>query len=185
MTPSITASTSYVLSHLRIRIEMSLGLLTTKWQLLHQKTETSLKNIARILECCAGLHSFIIDNMGDDKETSGTPRVIINNRQQQRLPSWDPSSWKLPSWLRLPPNSWRVHPTSRDFPYSWYCCSNKHLEWIWSTTIQLWALAKGASWDWLNVVIIAYVAEFFLIQLSQHHNHFQTSLLIPNWLALL
>jgi hypothetical protein len=46
-------SYNFYLSQLRIRIEMSFGMLTTKWRILRRKLETSLVTSSKILECCA------------------------------------------------------------------------------------------------------------------------------------
>ena len=48
-------------SQVRIRIEMAFGRLTTKWQILRRKLETSLEVSLIILSACAMLHNFIIN----------------------------------------------------------------------------------------------------------------------------
>jgi hypothetical protein len=66
-------SYNFYLSQLRIRIEMSFGLLTTKWRILRRKLETSLVNSSKILECCARLHNYVLnckDDIDDDLEVS-------------------------------------------------------------------------------------------------------------------
>jgi hypothetical protein len=57
---------NFFLSQLRIRIENAFGLLTTKWRILRRPLECSLKTNALILEICARLHNFVIDNKEDD-----------------------------------------------------------------------------------------------------------------------
>jgi hypothetical protein len=56
---------NFFLSQLRIRIENSFGLLTTKWRILRRPLECSLKTNALILEVCARLHNFVLDNKED------------------------------------------------------------------------------------------------------------------------
>jgi hypothetical protein len=58
-------SYNFYLSQLRIRIEMSFGMLTTKWRILRRKLETSLVTSSKILECCARLHNYVL-NCKDD-----------------------------------------------------------------------------------------------------------------------
>jgi hypothetical protein len=57
---------NFYLSQLRIRIEMAFGLLTNKWRILRKHLETKLKNSSRVLEACARLHNFVIDQDSDD-----------------------------------------------------------------------------------------------------------------------
>jgi hypothetical protein len=57
---------NYYLSQLRIRIEMAFGLLTNKWRVLRKHLETNLENSSRVLEACARLHNFVIDQDEDD-----------------------------------------------------------------------------------------------------------------------
>jgi hypothetical protein len=54
-------SYNFYLSQLRIRIEMSFGLLTTKWRCLRKKLETTLVNSAKIIEACARMHNYVLD----------------------------------------------------------------------------------------------------------------------------
>jgi hypothetical protein len=54
-------SYNFYLSQLRIRIEMSFGLSTTKWQCLQKKLESSLESSANILEACARMHNYVLD----------------------------------------------------------------------------------------------------------------------------
>lgn len=54
-------SYNFFLSQLRIRIEMSFGLLTTKWRCLRKKLENTLENTAIILEACARMHNYVLD----------------------------------------------------------------------------------------------------------------------------
>ena len=57
---------NFFLSQLRIRIENAFGLLTTKWRVLRKPLECSLQTNALILDVCARLHNFVIDNKEDD-----------------------------------------------------------------------------------------------------------------------
>jgi hypothetical protein len=57
---------NYYLSQLRICIEMAFGLLTNKWRVLQKHLETNLENSSRVLEACARLHNFVIDQDKDD-----------------------------------------------------------------------------------------------------------------------
>jgi len=57
---------NYFLSQLRIRIEMAFGLFTTKWRVVRRHLETKLTNSSKVLEACARLHNFVIDQDSDD-----------------------------------------------------------------------------------------------------------------------
>jgi hypothetical protein len=57
---------NFFLSQLRIRIENTFGLLTTKWRVLRKPLECSLKVNADILQICALLHKFVINNKDND-----------------------------------------------------------------------------------------------------------------------
>ena len=57
---------NYFLSQLWIRIEMTFELLTTKWRILRKHLETKLTNSSKILEACARLHNFVIDQDSED-----------------------------------------------------------------------------------------------------------------------
>jgi hypothetical protein len=57
---------NYFLSQLRIRIEMAFGLLTNKWRILRKHLETNLVNSSHVLEACARLQNFVIDQDLDD-----------------------------------------------------------------------------------------------------------------------
>jgi hypothetical protein len=54
-------SFKFYLSQLRIQIKMAFGLLTTKWQCLRKKLETSLHNSAKSIEACAQMHNYVLD----------------------------------------------------------------------------------------------------------------------------
>jgi hypothetical protein len=54
-------SYNFFLSQLRIRIEMSFGLLTAKWRCLRKKLENTLENTATIPEACARMHNCVLD----------------------------------------------------------------------------------------------------------------------------
>ena len=64
---------SFFLSQLRIRIEMAFGLLQTKWAVLKRNLTTGLETTAKVLEVCARLHNYVIDENKVDKDISGSP----------------------------------------------------------------------------------------------------------------
>jgi hypothetical protein len=53
---------NFYLSQLRIRIEMAFGLLTNKWRVLRRPMQNGLRMNAKVLEACARLHNFVIEN---------------------------------------------------------------------------------------------------------------------------
>jgi hypothetical protein len=53
---------NFYLSQLRIRIEMAFGLLTNKWRILRRPMQNGLRMNAKVLQACARLHNFVIDN---------------------------------------------------------------------------------------------------------------------------
>jgi hypothetical protein len=55
---------NFFLSQLRIRIEMSFGLLTNKWRILQAPLQTSLQLSSEILMSCGRLHNFCINEDG-------------------------------------------------------------------------------------------------------------------------
>jgi len=57
-------SYNYYLSQMRIRIEMALGRLVSKWKVLKLPLNVALKNTTRMIYCCTILHNFCI-NEGD------------------------------------------------------------------------------------------------------------------------
>jgi hypothetical protein len=69
---------NFYLSQLRIRIEQAFGLMTMKWSILRNTLLTSLATASKILQVCARLHNFVIDQdweddwSPDDEVTSGT-----------------------------------------------------------------------------------------------------------------
>jgi DDE superfamily endonuclease len=76
---------NFFLSQLRIRIEMSFGLLTNKWRILHAPLQTSLQLSSEVLMACARLHNFCIDEDGEHRGRS-TDAVLAgiepDNRSQ-------------------------------------------------------------------------------------------------------
>ena len=73
---------NFYLSQLRIRIEMSFGLLTNKFRILKRPLEKSLKTNSRILMTCAYLHNFIINHklgMYNEKDKNGSNLNVIEN----------------------------------------------------------------------------------------------------------
>jgi hypothetical protein len=59
---------NFFLSQLRIRIEMSFGLLTTKFRILRSPLQTKLAMSASVFEACARLHNFVINNDWEDED---------------------------------------------------------------------------------------------------------------------
>ena len=59
-------SFNYFLSQVRTRIEMALGLLTTKWQLFKKPLFVSLSVGSEVLECISQLHNYCIDMRSQD-----------------------------------------------------------------------------------------------------------------------
>lgn len=52
---------NYYLSQLRIRIEMSFGLLCSKFRILQRPLQVGLEGAGKLLLCCARLHNFAIN----------------------------------------------------------------------------------------------------------------------------
>ena len=52
---------NFYLSQLRICIEMAFGRLSSKWSILQRKLRQGLPNASKILNCCAILHNYVID----------------------------------------------------------------------------------------------------------------------------
>ena len=61
---------NFILSQVRIRIEMAFGRLTNKFRILKKVMSGSLRNIVRKIATCATLHNFIIaeDGVQDNEE---------------------------------------------------------------------------------------------------------------------
>jgi len=72
---------NYFLSQLRIRIECSFGLLTTKWSILRGNlTHVSQRKASAVIMTCAMLHNFVISVDGLDEDQA--PQTI----QPETLP---------------------------------------------------------------------------------------------------
>ena len=56
---------NFFLSQLRIRIEMTFGLLTTKWRILRNDQQGTQDTISKLIEACIRLHNFVIDTDGE------------------------------------------------------------------------------------------------------------------------
>ena len=54
-------SYNFFLSQLRIRIEMTFGMLTAKWQILKRPLQVNIRNAGKVFLTCARLHNFIIN----------------------------------------------------------------------------------------------------------------------------
>ena len=52
---------NFYLSQLRIHIEQTFGMMTTKWGILHQLLQVRLKNVGKIFMCITRLHNFCIN----------------------------------------------------------------------------------------------------------------------------
>ena len=59
---------NFFLSQLRIRVEMSFGLLVRKWGILQQKLGCSLNTNSDILVACGRLHNYVLINNDIDIE---------------------------------------------------------------------------------------------------------------------
>jgi hypothetical protein len=74
-------SYNFYLSQLRIRIEMSFGLMTTKWRILRRKLESTLVWSSKIIEACARLHNYVlnckddIDDLEKDNDNEVEPAI--------------------------------------------------------------------------------------------------------------
>ncbi len=53
-------SYNFFLSQLRIRIEMTFGMLPAKWQILKRPLQVIIRNTGKVFPTCARLHNFII-----------------------------------------------------------------------------------------------------------------------------
>jgi hypothetical protein len=70
---------NFYLSELRIRIEMTFGLMTNKWRILCAPLQTGFAKSLEALECCSRLHNFCIDNNGEDfVDTHTAVREILH-----------------------------------------------------------------------------------------------------------
>ena len=70
---------NFFLSQLRIRIEMSFGLLTNKWRILQAPLQTSLETSSAVLVACACLHNYCLKEDGgpvDDKTTASLTTAL-------------------------------------------------------------------------------------------------------------
>jgi hypothetical protein len=52
---------NFFLSQLRIKIEQSFGLMTTKWQILRKSLQVKLSNVGNVVMAVARLHNFTIN----------------------------------------------------------------------------------------------------------------------------
>ena len=64
---------NYFLSQIRIRIEMSFGLLVGKWRILRSPIECSLVNTSDIILACCRLHNYVISM--DSAENDVAPQI--------------------------------------------------------------------------------------------------------------
>ena len=51
---------NFLLSQLRIRIEMAFGLLVNKWRVFKRPLSVKIKNVGKIIHCCMRLHNYCI-----------------------------------------------------------------------------------------------------------------------------
>jgi len=51
---------NFYLSQLRIRIEQTFGMMTTKWRILWQPLQVCLKHVGKIFMCITRLHNFAL-----------------------------------------------------------------------------------------------------------------------------
>ena len=85
---------NYYLSQLRIRIEMAFGLLCTKWEVLQKNLKCSLAKNSKMVEACARLHNFVIeeDRADDFDEESYNADNFENVLKIKKLPE-SPLNW--------------------------------------------------------------------------------------------
>jgi hypothetical protein len=70
---------NFYLSQLRIRVEMSFSLLSTKWRIYRRNLEYSLEKNIRIINAASRLHNFVIDSDKlDYSSVSSGDRDAIN-----------------------------------------------------------------------------------------------------------
>lgn len=55
-------SYNFFLSQIRIRIEMTFGILCNKWRILQRPLQEKVKNAGKVFMCCARLHNYIINH---------------------------------------------------------------------------------------------------------------------------
>jgi hypothetical protein len=72
---------NFFLSQMRIRIEMSFGLLTNKWRILQTPMQTSLQFSSEIVMACGRLHNYCID---EDGEHEGNTKTILAGIEPNR-----------------------------------------------------------------------------------------------------
>ena len=75
---------NFFLSQLRIRIEMSFGLLTNKWRILQAPLQTSLHLSSEILMACGRLHNFCITEDGHQHQHGTTDSAILASIEPNR-----------------------------------------------------------------------------------------------------
>ena len=89
---------NFFLSQLRIRIEMSFGLLTNKWRILQAPLQTSLQLSSEIVMACGRLHNFCIDEDGQHRGTANSIVASIEpDRRSQFGWGYTPTVRKLQS----------------------------------------------------------------------------------------
>ena len=86
---------TFLLSQVRIRIEMAFGLLTTMWQLLKQPLSVSLSTATDVLECISCLHNFCINMRTSD---------LTNNQEIEEIIQ-----------VKASPLGWGYFPTVEEF----------------------------------------------------------------------
>ena len=81
---------NFYLSQLRIRIEMSLGLLTNKWRILRRPLQVKLKNAGKVFMCLCRLYNFCIDENlldgGRDSSSANVPDDDNDDNNDNRTP---------------------------------------------------------------------------------------------------
>ncbi|KAI2507521.1 nuclease [Fragilaria crotonensis] len=75
---------NFFLSQMRIRIEMSFGLLTNKWRILQTPMQTSLQFSSEIVMACGRLHNYCIDEDGEHK--GNTETILAGIEPNRRAP---------------------------------------------------------------------------------------------------
>ena len=85
---------NYYLSQLRIRIEMSFGIMTNKWRILKKPLEVDIKNVRRVVMSICRLHNYVISSQPSiveeklkKKKSPGTSNTNVGDSGLGYLPS--------------------------------------------------------------------------------------------------
>eukprot|EP00644_Phytophthora_capsici_P018297 jgi/Phyca11/131116/e_gw1.101.26.1 len=70
---------NFFLSQLRIRIEMSFGLLVNKWQIFLRPLAVDFQNLGKVIKTCMKLHNFCINEQLKSHDTAATVSAEYHN----------------------------------------------------------------------------------------------------------